>query len=493
MNQNIRDLILKNDRLIELNTLIKLGVIKMEDAVAEVIAMGNASRIYAFARDIEGAPIVKLADAMIATYNESYIYEFAVYMQDKGLLNEELKVKFARAIIKTKSAQFICLYARDIKNAPLKELTEAEIAIGDAEYLYLYARNVDVVPTGLTEREAATKNAEYIYLYATNVKYASLEVLAEGMAVTEDAEYIYKFALYMQERNGGRLKAEFVAKFAKAIIATEDAKYIYLYARNIKGAPLKELAEVEIATMNAEYISYFICIEGAPVKKLIKGLVATRDTYYINEVISNFRYYVYPMIEKVEGIEKEVLAANDVMHYFWHYPQHTIAEIAEVEKEILATNDALFIYDCADKIAGIPVDNFIYKIIELQNFEVIVKMLENVRAGQKSKGQACIEIFALNHINLLLDTMKYCQDINLLRKTYVNVALPSIKNYIGNLISNLEDKSKIEVADVSVLEEEEKLNYLKMLYENGDFETIRKNRVAFSTLFQSNDEKITRK
>lgn len=373
MNQNIRDLILKNDRLIELNTLIKLGVIKMEDAVVEVIAMGNASRIYAFARDIERAPIVKLADAMIATYNESYIYELAVYMQDKGLLNEELKIKFARAIIKTKSAQFICLYAR-----------------------------------------------------------------------------------------------------------------------NIKGAPLKELAEVEIATMNAEYISYFICIEGAPVKKLIKGLVATRDTYYINEVIRNFRYYVYPMIEKVEEIEKEVLAANDVMHYFWHYPQHMIAEIAEVEKEILATNDALFIYDCADKIAGIPVDNFIYKIIELQNFEVIAKMLENVRAGQKSEGQACIEIFALNHINLLLDTMKYCQDINLLRKTYVNVALPSIKNYIGNLISNLEDKSKIEVADVSVLEEEEKLNYLKMLYENGDFETIRKNKEVFSTLFQD-EEKITRK
>ena len=464
MNQNIRDLILKNSSLVELNTLIKLGVIKMDDAVAEVITMGNYSRIYAFVRDIEEAPIVKLADAMIATHNEIYIYELAIYMQDKGLLNEELKVKFARAIIKTKSVQFIYLYARDIKNAPLKELTDAEIDIGDAEYIYLYARDVNVAPTRLTERMAETKNAEFIYLYATKIKYASLKVLAEGIMATQNAEYIYKFALYMQGRNGGRLKAEFIAKFANVIIATGDAKYIYLYARNIKGAPLKELAEAEIAAKDAEFISYFICIEEAPVKELIKGLVATRETCYIDEVIRYFRHYTYPMI----------------------------AEIAEVEKEILATNDALFIYDCAIEITGIHVDNFIYKIVEMQNFEVIAKMLENIRVGQKSKSQTCIEIFALNHIELLLDVMSHCQDINLLRKTFFYVKLPSIKNYISDLISNLEAKKKIEVAEVSVLDEEEKMNYLKMLYTNGDFETIYKNREVFSTLFQ-NEEEITRK
>ena len=66
--------IVKEHNIALINLLINNDIVKMDDFVNEVIDTNEPECIYCFARDIDGAPIDKLTDAIIATKNSKFIY-----------------------------------------------------------------------------------------------------------------------------------------------------------------------------------------------------------------------------------------------------------------------------------------------------------------------------------------------------------------------------------------------------------------------------------
>ena len=90
----------------------------------------NTEYIYLFARDIENAPINKLANIVIKSDDAKYIYLFAKDVE-KAPIN-----KLAKAIIETNNTQYIRLFFKNIKNKSIARLSntlEMEFTQNDIE------------------------------------------------------------------------------------------------------------------------------------------------------------------------------------------------------------------------------------------------------------------------------------------------------------------------------------------------------------------------
>ena len=98
--------------------------------------------IYFYARDIEGADIAKLTDAIIRRGNGLYIYYFA----------------------------------KDIKGADIDKLTDAVIKSGDPRAIYNFALNIKCADIEkLTDGKVKTKSIKYILEISENVKGVDLD------------------------------------------------------------------------------------------------------------------------------------------------------------------------------------------------------------------------------------------------------------------------------------------------------------------------------
>ena len=80
-------------------------------------------------------------------------------------------------MVRTNNYEYIYYFALYVENAPIKELAEAEMAIGNAQYIYEFARDVNNAPIReLAEAEMKTGNLHYISVFARNVKGASVYI-----------------------------------------------------------------------------------------------------------------------------------------------------------------------------------------------------------------------------------------------------------------------------------------------------------------------------
>ena len=76
--------------------------IKKEEEI--IIKSKNPKAIYEFAKNVDGANILKLEDAIIATGDAEYIYYFARDVKDANIK------KLEDAIMETKNAKYICCF-----------------------------------------------------------------------------------------------------------------------------------------------------------------------------------------------------------------------------------------------------------------------------------------------------------------------------------------------------------------------------------------------
>ena len=153
--------------------------------------------IYYFAKNIKGANIVKLEDAIINTNDAEYLYYFTIDVKGANI------VKLEDAIINTNDARFIYYFARDIKGANIVKLEDAIINTNDSMYIYYFAKNVkgaNINITKLTDAIMMIGNYEYICLIREylkqrkiNKKNSLLELVHNnGIAVKENEEEIQK-------------------------------------------------------------------------------------------------------------------------------------------------------------------------------------------------------------------------------------------------------------------------------------------------------------
>ena len=102
--------------------------VSINDLAKEVINLHDGRAIYTFAYSVKGAPIKELEKSMCdpETYNTNFAYDFAknVSANDvEGLTN---------AVIKGESIQEMIAFARDIKGANIRKIENAIIKNGNA-------------------------------------------------------------------------------------------------------------------------------------------------------------------------------------------------------------------------------------------------------------------------------------------------------------------------------------------------------------------------
>ena len=82
-------------------------------------------------------------------------------------------------------------FARNIKGANIEKIEDAIIAYGDFEFIYYFATEVEGADIEkLEDAIIATGNAEYIYLFARDVKGANKEKLLHALINIQDIYYI---------------------------------------------------------------------------------------------------------------------------------------------------------------------------------------------------------------------------------------------------------------------------------------------------------------
>lgn len=194
MNDNLKALLdnIKNDCGKTINYLIKCNVLSIRDIVFEVLKSKNAEYIYFVSRYVDGAPIEKLADAIIETGNAEYIYYFAMNVSD----------------------------------APIEKLSDAIIKIGVVDYIYYFAKNVSDAPIEkLANAIIKSGNAKLICDFARDVADAPIEKLMDAILLTHNMCWIHKFKetiILKADVNEGDVSLEYLLE----LVENEDEKQI---------------------------------------------------------------------------------------------------------------------------------------------------------------------------------------------------------------------------------------------------------------------------
>lgn len=137
----------------------------IEKIVDTLILMGNFGILYEFAANIPNAPIDKIVNKIIETGKAKYIFELSLSIKE----NKYYTKKLMNAIINLKEAEYIYLFARDLfSNLECADIDRLENAI------------------------IKTKDLEYIYEFAKNIKRASIRNLALALVESGNEEYIKK-------------------------------------------------------------------------------------------------------------------------------------------------------------------------------------------------------------------------------------------------------------------------------------------------------------
>lgn len=212
-------------------------------------------------------------------------------------------------------------------------------------------------------------NAKYIYYFAREVDGAPIKELARGMLQTKEAEYIYYFAYDIDEAP--------IYVLAQAVIKAKDARYIYEFARDIEGAPIAELAQGVIQTKDAAWIYRFAHdVEGAPIKELARAVLQMKD-------------------------------AHNIFHF-------------------------------ARDIAGAPIEMLVNGLIELKSYFWIGLILSTIGTQNSNrKGNGELEKYALEHKEELLKVIEECTNIDILQDIRSHLKASSLILYVDQLIQRL--------------------------------------------------------
>lgn len=119
------------------------------------------------------------------------LYRFAKYINK---VSREDKIKIANKIIERGTTAFIVYYAKDVEGAPVELLEDAIIKSDSLEYQYEFAKDVKGANIGrLEDAVISGGNAEYIFRFALNVPGANIIKLAQAITKTNDSKYICLF------------------------------------------------------------------------------------------------------------------------------------------------------------------------------------------------------------------------------------------------------------------------------------------------------------
>ncbi len=166
-----------------------------------IIKTGDWKKIVKVAEFMKWSPIEEICNEIAKTNNPEIIYEFTSCIP-KDISGVPIN-KMANTICEIGCFDYIYLFARDVKDAPIDKLQiflckQREKNDLLAKYIYLFASNIKGANIYmLTEAICNVGNPEYIYYFASDIKGAPIELLIDAICASNDIFWIEKFmAIY---------------------------------------------------------------------------------------------------------------------------------------------------------------------------------------------------------------------------------------------------------------------------------------------------------
>jgi len=387
-------------QIINYCTKINKRVEKGEDVneIADlIIKFENPEFIYRFALYVKGAPIDKLADAIINLAKE---YELTDNTQrERTYPNLTYLTQFARYVKGApieKLADELCTYgaygadeyvnfARDVKGAPIEKLADATMNVGHFNLLERFGKEVKNAPLDKITDKYISKLcyaalepgelAEDIIHYAKTVRKAPVEKLTKCIIDYGTSEDIYNYAL-----NEKRADME---KLASAVIRKGEVRYIQSFARNVKNAPVEKLADGLITKLNRkleydlptgypsrEIYTFARYVKDAPIEKLADELIKIIEDYndkketaeLVESYSKNFGFNASTDKEISEFPINEV--AKDICNFGINIEGAPIEKLADA---LLTTNNTKQIIRFAQQAPNAPTAKMMNYVEELNN------------------------------------------------------------------------------------------------------------------------------
>lgn len=304
----------------------------------EIIELEEPQLIYEFAKQVKGADISKLQDALISCYEEFYKedewkYFFNFANDVEGVDIEKLQNDFLE--ITGWTIYTLAEFAKQVKGANIDlledavlepELNERIIAINDIIYFaeHVKGANIEKLQNGFMVNLKEVLKDPYgndcdpvdvialIVEFINKVKGADFDKFKNLIFEFDEPfyypYYIYLFTLEFHLKDIKNIEPIFlnacnkkkdysdVAVFARgikgadidklenAVIASGEPSDILDFAYEVDGADIGKLQDAIVKTGDAEYIYCFTGVEGADVNKLYDAVLATGDKEYIEKL-----------------------------------------------------------------------------------------------------------------------------------------------------------------------------------------------------------------
>lgn len=177
------------------------------------------------------------------------------------------------------------------------KLVECLVKLNDPKYIFEFTKLLENLPKDkMAKALVKTRDMSYIKRFANEVEGAPVRLLAEEVCSCASIGEIYSFASEVKNAPIDVLQDEFETRIRRTAEKNTDRKYIIEFAKNVKGANIKDLETVVIELKDATLIYEFATkVTGVNIDKLSKALLDTPTT---NKLIISF-------VEDVYGIKKE--------------------------------------------------------------------------------------------------------------------------------------------------------------------------------------------
>lgn len=358
-----------------------------------IIKFENPEFLYRFALYVKGAPIEKLANAVIELAdewtldkNEERIYPNLTYLTQfaQNVKNAPVE-KLADALCKYKldGANECITFARDVKNAPVEKLSNTIITSGPSHLLVKLGKEVKTAPIDeITDKYLSKLDifeseeiVNKVLHFAKNVRRAPVEKLTRYVIDHCNAQDIYTYALHEKRAD--------MEKLASAVIRKGEVRYIQSFARNIKGAPVEKLADGLISKLHRkleyelptgypsrELYTFARFVKDAPIEKLADELIQMlynhnekkENAGLVEEYSKSFGFTAAPDEDVAKFPIGEV--AKDIFNFALNVENAPVEKLAAA---ILTTNNARIITKFAQQVPNAPKEKMMKYVLELNN------------------------------------------------------------------------------------------------------------------------------
>lgn len=250
----------------------------------------------------------------------------------------------------------------------------------DARTIYHLAQNISEIPVYLLAKAMAkTKNAEYIYYFAKNVSTAPLDTLIEGILSTRDPYYICEFASHVTGIS--------LPDFEKKVLELDLPEILLSFATTVEGASIDLIADKLIEVKNPNYLHRFLqTVPNAPKEKIVDAIIATKDVdtmvycakewdgLYYNRVIDGllktknaekiYDFSLRNIAIPVPLFAQTLLETKSICHIAKFLKRFYRMDIPNLKEKIRSLDEQCF---------SLPVEDFIQKVIEV-NFSSMEKL-----------------------------------------------------------------------------------------------------------------------